>query len=349
MEINSNMNSNTNEIILDNLPLDILFHIMKYTNVPTISKMNCVNRHFNQLIDNYIWELVDDLIIDKDTVLIPKTIETFKKYRYLVDWSSIILYNQNTNNTIPEDVIKWIPDKIDLDIICVYQTFSEDLIRHIYLKVSHSSLLSKQILPLDILYSIVDSQNNLGQLSGTDWFNIWQFQKIDIDFIKRYIDNIDWYNVSFNKQLVSYDFIWEFGDNIIWEEFTKHGIHENILVHFIHKFTYISWINISRYTELSHDFMVQYLVYLDMSCILRYQKIAESLLETIISSFDDFDIEFHFQSIGIYQKLSKNFIKKYKEHLPFRTIIRNKNIKRSIIHEIYSNELEYYITCKTTN
>lgn len=108
MEINSNMNSNTNEIILDNLPLDILFHIMKYTNVPTISKMNCVNRHFNRLIDNYIWELVDDLIIDKDTVLIPKTIETFKKYRYLVDWSSIILYNQNTNNTIPEDVIKWI-------------------------------------------------------------------------------------------------------------------------------------------------------------------------------------------------------------------------------------------------
>jgi hypothetical protein len=328
---------------LDNLPVDILINIIKHTNVPTISKMNCINRNFNQIIDNYLWELVDNLITHTDTVLIPKTIETFKKYRYLVDWSNIILYNQNANKTIPEYVIKWIPDKIDLDMICVYQTFSDDLIRHIYPKVSKSSLLSKQVLPLDILYSIVDSENDLGQLLVTDWFNIWQFQKIDIDFIKRYINNIDWYNLSFNKNVISYDFIWEFGDNIIWEEFTKHGIHENILVHFIHKFSYISWINICRYTELSDDFIVKYLVYLDISSILRYQKISETLLQTIISSFDDFDIEFHFQSIGIYQKLSKNFIKQYKQHLPFRVIIRNKNIKKSIIHEIYSNELEYYI------
>ena len=109
---------------LDNLPVDILINIIKHTNVPTISKMNCINRNFNQIIDNYLWELVDNLITHTDTVLIPKTIETFKKYRYLVDWSNIILYNQNANKTIPEYVIKWIPDKIDLDMICVYQTFS---------------------------------------------------------------------------------------------------------------------------------------------------------------------------------------------------------------------------------
>ena len=327
---------------LDNLPVDILINIMKYTNVPTISKMNYVNRHFNTLIDNYIWELVDNLITDADTILIPKTIDTFKKYRYLVDWSNIILYNKENNTTIPEDVIKWIPDKIDLDMICVYQTFSEDLIRHIYLKVSYSSLLSKQVLPLDILYSIVDSHNDLGQLSSVDWENICEYQKVDIDFIKRYRDNINWYNLSFNKEMISYDFICEFGDNLIWEEFTKHGIHENILVHFIHKFNWVSWINICRYTELSNDFIVQYLDHLDMSSILRYQKLSETLIQTIISNFNDFDKEFHFQSIGIYQKLSKDFIKTYKEYFPLRIIIRNKNIKRSIIHEIYSNELEYY-------
>ena len=343
MEIISNSDVNSNIIYrLDNLPVDIVIHIMKYTNVPTISKMNYANRHFNQIIDNSIWELVDNLITDTDTILIPKTIETFKKYRYLVDWSNIMLYNRENNTTIPEDVIKWIPDNIDLDMICVYQTFSEDLIRHIYLKVSHGSLIAKQVLPLDILYSIVDTQNDLGQLSSIDWDNIWEYQKVDVNFIKRYIDNINWYNLSFNKEVISYDFIREFGENLIWEEFTKHGIHENILIYFIHKFNWVSWINICRYTELSNDFIVQYLDHLDMSSLLRYQKLSETLIEKIISNFDDFDKDFHFQSIGTYQKLSKNFIKRYKEYLPLRIIIRNKKIKRSIIHEIYSNELEYY-------
>ena len=47
MEIISNSDVNSNIIYrLDNLPADIIIHIMKYTNVPTISKMNYANRHF---------------------------------------------------------------------------------------------------------------------------------------------------------------------------------------------------------------------------------------------------------------------------------------------------------------
>jgi hypothetical protein len=187
---------------------------------------------------------------------------TFDKYRYLIDWNSIILYNQQHNKNIPEDVIEWIPDNVDLEMICTYQTFSEKLIRKIYNKLSWSSLLSKQTVPIDIIdYHITNGVI----FSNTDWYNIWSKQIIDVNFVTKYIDNIQWHPVSSNKNAVSFEFIQLYSQHIVWQEFTKHGISESIIVYFLDKFDFFSWSNLCRYTELSCDFIKSHLSYLDIA------------------------------------------------------------------------------------
>lgn len=335
-------NKNKTLKTLENLPFEILLKILKYTDVVTISKFNCLNQYFHILIDQNLWLLIDNLNSHTNSILIPNTIFTYNKYRYLIDWSDIIMYNQENGLKIPENVISWIEDPIDLQIICSYQHFSENLIRQLYNKISWSLLLAKQDVPLDLINYIITNQSDTFRLSVTDWYNICNFQKIDCEFVDKNLENVEWYPLSCNKNLVCYDFIYKYGNDIIWQEFTKHGIHENILVYFIHKFDFICWNNISRFTQLSESFIETYLQYLDKPTILRYQSIPEKMLIEMVESFSDFDQEFYFPTIAIYQNLSRNFIIKYKSKLPLRSIIRNKYIRKSLIHEIYWQDIPYY-------
>lgn len=316
------------------LPLEILMYVLKYTDVITVSKLSCVNKYFNNMINDNLWNIIDKLYKHTDTILIPKTIQTYNKYLYLVDWNNIIMYNQQHNKIIHEDVIIWIPDIQDLHIIAVYQTLTEKTIRMLYNKIDRSILLSKQIVPLDIIYYIISSSHDI---SVTDWFNIWLYQKVDCAFVTTFFDKVEWHALSMNKEVVSVDFINMFGKYIIWQEFTKHSIHENILKYYIDKFDFICWNNISRYTELSDTFMKLHLQNLDLGTLIRYQSIPPTLLEEIVENFNDNDIDFYMQNIGTYQKISKKFICRYKYYLPLRVLIRNKHIPRSDIHTIYGN------------
>jgi len=321
---------------LENAPIEILSKILKYTDVITISKMSCLNHYFNRVIDRNLWFLIDNLNYHTKTILLPNTIFTYHKYRYLIDWGDIILYNQDHGLIIPDNVIQWIEDIVDLEMICVYQKLSDDTIRLLYPRISPSSLLLKQDVPLDIINYMIHSQNETWTLSPSDWYNICHYQNIDCQFVDDNLENIQWHPLSCNKNIVSYDFIYKYGNNIIWQEFTKHGIHESVLDYFVDKFDFICWNNISRFTQLSDNFLKTYLQHLDRSTILRYQQIPEQLLIEIVESFNDFDKDFYFQTIATYQKLSFDFIKKYKSYLSLRAIIRNKNIRKSIIHELYS-------------
>jgi hypothetical protein len=314
------------------LPYELWLDILKYTDIKTISNMICVNKYFNKQLDTELWSIIDNLYRDIDLTLIPKTKMTFNKYRYLVDWNNIVLYNQEHNKRIPESVIEWIPDKIDLEIICTYQNFSENLVRKIYKRLSWSSLLAKQIVPIDIIDNHITNEITL---SNSDWYNIWSKQNIDINFVSKYIDKVQWHPLSSNKNIVSLEFIQMYGEDIIWQEFTKHSISENILVHFLYKFDFFCWSNICRYTELSNEFIKTYLQYMDIGTVLRYQVLSQNLLNDIVDNFNETDFDFNFQNIAVYQPLSKDFIIKYKNLLPLRTIIRNKHIPRSVIHDIY--------------
>ena len=156
--------------MLDKIPIELWTNIFKYSNVSTISKCNCLNRYFNNIIDNNLWMLIDNLYNFTDSILIPKTINTFYKYRYLVDWGDIILYNQQFDLTIPEDVILWIPDNVDLEAVVLYQSLSENVIRHIYHRVSWSTLLANQHVPLDIIYGII--QDTSMHMNNEYWLKI---------------------------------------------------------------------------------------------------------------------------------------------------------------------------------
>ena len=81
--------------------------------------------------------------------------------------------------------------------------------------------------------------------------------------------------MSGNKSIVSVDFIRYFSNDIIWQEFTRHGIHEEILESYIEKFDLICWNNISRYTELSNRFIIDNIVNLEFDLLIRYQTLSE--------------------------------------------------------------------------
>lgn len=320
--------------IIEELPIEILIQILKYIDLRALSKLTCTNKLISKIILDNKWFFVDNLtdnLIDSGKLLIPLTKETYFNYKYYVDWSNIILQNEKSGYKIPESVIEWITDTQDLQIISSYQEFSHNLIYKLIDKISFKNLLNNQDLPIDILYSF----NGLYVLNNADWFTIWSKQTVNYDFIVKYEEYIQWHPLCGNKSCVSFEFINKYHSKIIWPEFTKHSINEKILEKFIDRFDFISWNNISRYTQLSDEFIKKYLVYLDLGCIFRYQTLSLELLNTLTESFTNDEFVFYFQSICLYQKLTSEFIIKYKDKITIKHLIRNKNIPKAILHSIY--------------
>lgn len=315
------------------IPVEIWINIFKYIDIKSVSNLICTNRFFTNLINSQFWYIIDVTNDDSVDRLIPATYETYNKYIYLIDWHSIIMYNQSNNKKIPESVIKWIPNNKDLQVITIYQTFSESLVRYIFHKINSHTLLSTQIIPINILHHIIETTT----LNNQDWYCIWNKQPIDCNFIDTHIDNIQWNPLSSNKHSVTHKIINKYGENLVWHEFTKHSINENVLKLFTHKFDFICWNNISRYTLLSEDFIKTFLDFLDIGCLVRYQKLPQSFIGELINKLSDFEFDLHFQTICTYQKLSKDFLLRYKNHYNFRTLIKNKQIPRSIIYELQFN------------
>lgn len=325
------------------IPVETWFDILRYTDVVTISKIACLNKNFNNLVYYNLWSIIDNLYKWSDSILIPNTLETYIKYRYLVDWSRILLYNEGNSKCIPENVILWIPDNRDLEMICVYQNFSENIIRQIYKKLNTLSLLSKQKVPVDILFEIVHSQNEFFQLTNTEWYHIWSKQDLTFDFVLNNLNKVQWNPLSGNKSIVSVDFIRYFSNDIIWQEFTRHGIHEEILESYIEKFDLICWNNISRYTELSNRFIIDNIVNLEFDLLIRYQTLSEEIINIILEkSYGDIEYDIYMQNVAVYQKISKAFIRKHRNIITKRMLIKNDKIPRTYIHEIYGDDMFEY-------
>jgi hypothetical protein len=137
--------------------------------------------------------------------------------------------------------------------------------------------------------------------------------------------------------MVCFELIDKYGDHLVWQEFTKHSINEHVLTRYLHHFDFICWSNIAEYTELSIDFILTHFQHLDLNIILRFQKIPEYLLIQWIETYGSqyFDEWMYFESICLNQKLSKTFIQTYKEYLPLKNLIRNKNVLRTTLQEIF--------------
>lgn len=312
------------------LPVELWINIYSYIDIITLSKMIYVNKYFNNIIISNKWKIVDAIIKSCKVVVIPKKKETLISWKYLVDWDSIILYNLDNKCILQDEVLEWLDDYLILSKISVYQKFSEKIIRIVFDKMSFKNLLQYQILPLDLIYRIVIKSSNISLI---DWYNIWSKQDIDDIFVKKYINNINWYCVSLNKNILSYNFINEYSDKLIWQEITKHSLNENIIEKYIHKIDLFCWINILN-SKLSSNFIEKYIDTIikndHINLLLRFQLLNEKLLDKILNNYDQIN------NISLYQKLSFNFILKYKEKLILKSLIKNKYILKEYLYKIYN-------------
>jgi hypothetical protein len=331
-----------NKVRLSSLPFEILLNIFKYMDVYSLSNLISTNNFFYNIINSNKWRLIDNLI-DKNFIQIPNNIKTYNNYKYIINWTNIILHRKDTHKIIiPEHVISWIPDLHDLELISIYQKFSESLIRKLFYKLSWKNLLSHQILPVDIIEIIIFDSNRI--IDNQDWFNICSKQPITYEFIETYEHKIQWHPVSSNKHCVSFELIDKYSDKLIWQEITKHGINENILIKYTEKFDFICWSNISQFTKLSLNFIKCFLEHLDLNIIFRYQSINdEYYIDELIDRFN-LDSDIYFQSISLNQPLGDFFLTKYKNQLSLKLLIRNKKILRSHLAKIYDPlNLDEYI------
>jgi hypothetical protein len=315
-----------------NFPNEILINVFKYLDVKCLSNLYRTNKKLCQKI-KFInkWKIIDDMFNADYLKLVPKTKETFNNYRFCIDWKELIIQKC----IIPEEVIEWIEKYSDIAIISIYQNFSENLLRKVYNKnnnkISHSCLLSHQFLPIDTLHDIIETK----ELSNTDWYYISSKQKIDLSFIEKYYDKIQWNPLSQNINIINCKVIDKYHDKLVWQELTKHGINEYILIKYIGYFDFICWSNISQYSILSYKFIKMFLLFLDLDIIFRFQKISDELLNSIVENFTKNEYHY-FESIGLNQCLSSDFVIKYKDFLPVNILIRNKNISRNLLFALYN-------------
>lgn len=318
------------------LPFDILINILKYIDIYSFSKLSSTNLYFYNILKLNKWKIIDNLLY-KNFIYIPKNIDTYNNYKYIINWTSIVLYRKDKYKTIiPENVISWISDVHDLELISVYQKFSESLIRKIIHKISFKNILANQTIPIDIIQLLIFENNN--RIDNQDWFNIWSKQPITFEFIQMFEDKIQWHPVSSNKNCVCFELIDKYHDKLIWQELTKHGINEHILIKYIHKFDHICWINISQFTKLSINFIKTYIIYLDLNIILKFQILNEYYIDELIHQYNLVS-NVYFQSISLHQPLGEFFLEKYKYKLPLKLLIRNKKILRTHLVKLYENDI----------
>jgi hypothetical protein len=237
---------------------------------------------------------------------------------------------------IPDEVILNLHEVIDFPIITTTKKLNEELIRKFFNKIPLINLLSNQSVPLDILDPLISSNLASGRFDNTYWYYVWKFQKINVDFIYKYINYADWNAISSNKKALTLEIINAFHNDLIWHEMTSHGLHELIIRHFIHKLNSISWANISWFSTLSCEFIFEYKDKLNILAIFSSQKLSEELICILLKNINDeitlYDV---WNKISSTQELSRKFIEENKDNLNIKSLIRNRLIKRKDLKKVY--------------
>lgn len=306
-------------------PSEIIDLILKYTDLPTFSKLLYINKYTNTILSSKKWDYIDNMI-DIGTC-IPLNKQTYNEYLYTIDFTTLI-YNKHI---IPDSVIIELSPYIDFELLSRHQTLSNTILYKFYDRMKILDLLSEQVLPNDILLTIVENCT----LNSADWFWICKKQIFDIHFIRKYINHIDWNALSQNKNVISLDVINNYMDKIIWSEITNNGLSEEILNACIHKFDRFSWNNICYTSKLSSGFILKYKEHLNIFAILSCQELEEHVILELINSETFYPKCDLWNKVASCQRLSKEFILENFDHLPLRFLIRNKKIKRRILKDVF--------------
>lgn len=303
--------------------------IIRFLDVKSLSSLTCSCKYFKTLIDKRRWEIIDNSIKDyKKQNLIPKNLKTFYKHRYIIDLRLI----QAQEIYIPEDVIYNLFPYLNINIIATYQKLSPEALRIYKHHIYTSTLLKHQKLPIDVIKELAVGSDN----DTLFWFNLCSNQQLPLDFILEYQDQIHWSALSKNALSITSEVINAYMDKLTWEEITKHGIAEHVILMNIDRMNFFTWDNISYYSVLSRDFIEKYLHNLNILAIIIFQEksLDEELLIRITNNSKN-DTDAIWEKISSYCKLSLHFIEKYKNKLKFIQLVENKHIKRQHLAKVF--------------
>lgn len=326
--------------VFDCLPNELIIYILSFTDIKTISNISCCNKTLYNFICNYKWDIIDKLpncnhinnSKNKELIYIPKYIETYLSYEYIIHFNTIIMYEHK----IPDSVIIEHERYINFNYLFLKQKVSTDIVKRYYKKVSVLTLLKNQKIPIDVLYDIVNNE----ELNSALWSIICSNQKLDFNFIKTFESNIDWRSLSSNKESLCYNTIMCYKNLLIIPDITRIGLSEEVLESIIDIIDPISWINISYFSKISHDFINKYFNQLDKMALLKSQELNQTIIYKIINSIQDNDEmkPLYWLKIAECQKLDYQFIMDNKSILSRDSLLRNRKIKRTIIRD-FDNSL----------
>lgn len=315
------------------LPNEILFMIFKYINIKTFSSIILLNKNHFYILNNLKWDIIDIML--KPESPIPLNMETYTNYKYSIDWITIIFNKQIIPESVVEIFMKHENEnlfyKFDVKLLVKYQKFSKEFILKYYKYFQFDDLIMYQNVPEELLENIISQY----LLTPVDWYNILINQKYSLQFIDKHIDDIVWYALSCNKDIVTTDVLLKYYDFLIWPELTKHGINEDILQVFLHKLDPISWSNVAFFSKLSDSFILQHTDHLNLQIIFRSQLLQSDTIIKLVQSQDASEQIESWCNIALHQSLDYNFIYQHKHNLQLTYLIRNPRIKRKDLQLVF--------------
>jgi len=361
--------------MFDRLPNEIIYNIMSYTDIFTLSNILQVSKKSNNIVDENRYYIIDKILREhriKERIkererykswggpkiqqclirnnefikIYPRNIETYNKYKYIIDLTSII---KDYPNKISNDFKMYIIDNELVHLDLVFNRKLENNIFEKYYKkyvyengyINYNKLMKivqKQDISIYILEELItDASLNTSIVDiSTIWNDIWKYQIINKNFIDKYIEKVNWFLLSENKKSIMNDIniIHTYYDKIFWPAISKWSISEKIIEKYISYIDNISWMTIAEYSNLSINFIKNNINNLGISRILHCQDIPEYYINELINMGKI--KEEYWSEISEHQKLSFNFIEKYKDKLILHLLARNPKIERHIIYKIYN-------------
>jgi hypothetical protein len=273
-----------------------------------------------------LWDYIDALPSQK-LFPIPRNKATLDKFFYIIDWTSIVCNNQE----IPEQVLTELVDDVDLVAISSKQKLSHEFIRKHFDKLPAHHLIHNQSVTADILEKIISTD---ARVIAT--YALWEKHFIDYNFVKKYVNYVNWMALSSNKNALNANVIDEFHEQLFWPEMSKHGLAEWIIQKYIHKIDKFSWSNIAFFSHLSPQFIIQHIDDLNLLTILHSQELEpEFIIQLVQYGLEEYDEVDLWNKVSANQRLNRAFIEKHKSKLSLRLLIRNPRIKRKDLVHVF--------------
>lgn len=316
------------------LPVEIWIEVLRHVDVRALSAFSCACKTTRDIVKTNRWEIID-LMTEVDW-MIPGTVETYNEYRFIIDFTLMIVEQKRV---IPEYVLEEMGDRVDIALLSTFQEFSEDFVRKCFHRIALMNLLQDQKLPMDVLNYIVCTT----ELNVAHWHHICRNQRLTVEFVDTYeqMGLIQWNALSDNKDALTIELVAKYADRLIWHELTKHGVSEDILMCKIRRdgedsLDYFCWCNIAMFTKLSPVFIQTYIHKLPAFYAMRAQDVPQECIMLMLE-MDGGRSEEHalWQSIGLRQPLTKEFVLVHQDKLRLSDMIRNKNIKRTVLHRVF--------------